>query len=112
MHELAIMQSIVGMVDEAAAGRPVRVVTVEVGALSGVSCDALDFCFDLVAAGTALQGAKLDIRKIPGRNRCAQCGAEFEITSLAAACACGSMRLIRVSGDELNLKSMELEGAA
>ncbi|MGI8840293.1 MAG: hydrogenase maturation nickel metallochaperone HypA [Caulobacteraceae bacterium] len=112
MHEMAIIQSVVSMVEEAAAGRRVRVVTLEVGALSGVSPDALAFSFDLVIEGTALDGARLDIRNIPGRARCLACGAEFETRGLAAACPCGSPRLVRLCGEELNVKSLELEEAA
>src|SRR6478735_3894405 len=74
MHELALTQSIVEMVAEHAQGRTVKRVTLEVGKLTCVMPDALRFCFDLVAAGTALDGAKLDIREIEGRARCATWG--------------------------------------
>ena len=77
MHELALTQSIVEMVAEHAQGRTVKRVTLEVGKLTCVMPDALRFCFDLVAAGTALDGAMLDIREIEGRARCAACGEEF-----------------------------------
>jgi hydrogenase nickel incorporation protein HypA/HybF len=61
MHELAVAESIVSMVDEAAAGRRVRKVTLEIGAGSCVSPEALAFGFGLVAEGTAAQGAELVI---------------------------------------------------
>ena len=77
MHELALTQSIVEMVAKHAQGRTVRRVTLEVGKLTCVMPDALRFCFDLVAAGTALDGARLDIREIEGRARCVTCGEEF-----------------------------------
>ncbi|HEX4534518.1 MAG TPA: hydrogenase maturation nickel metallochaperone HypA [Rhizomicrobium sp.] len=61
MHELAVAQSIVGMVDETAAGRRVRKITIEIGALTCVSREALTFSFSLVAEGTAAEGAELNI---------------------------------------------------
>jgi hydrogenase nickel incorporation protein HypA/HybF len=66
MHELAIAQSIVEMVDETAARQRVRKVTIEIGALTCVSPDALRFSFGLVAEGSAADGAELEIRSVPG----------------------------------------------
>ncbi len=111
MHELAITCSIVELADEAANNRRVRRLTIEVGALSGVMSDAIAFCFDEVARGTALEGATLDIRRIEARARCRDCDAEFVPTALYTPCACGSIRLVWLQGQELNLKSMELEEA-
>ena len=48
--------------------------------------EAIAFCFDVVTAGTALEGAKLEIREIEGRARCASCGAEFATATLFALC--------------------------
>lgn len=112
MHELGITQNIVAIVSEAANGRKVRRVTLEIGELSGVMADAVSFCFDVVAQGTVLEGAELDIRAVPGRARCGDCGAEFDIAALYTPCACGSRRLERLRGEELNVKTMELEEAA
>ncbi len=62
MHELGITRNIVAIVAEAAKGRPVRRVTLEIGKLSGVMSEAIAFCFDVVAQGTPLEGAALEIR--------------------------------------------------
>lgn len=112
MHELSIARNIVSIAARAAEGRPVRCVTVEIGKLSGVMADAIAFCFDVVAEGTSLEGATLDIREIEGRARCKDCGAEFATPELFTPCACGSRDTTRLSGEELNIKSMELEEAA
>jgi hydrogenase nickel incorporation protein HypA/HybF len=109
MHELSISRSIVAAVAEAAGGRQVRRVTLEIGKLSGVMSDAIAFCFDVVAKGTPVEGAELEIREIEGRARCTDCGSEFAIATLGASCACGSRRLVRLQGEELNIKSMEVE---
>jgi hydrogenase nickel incorporation protein HypA/HybF len=112
MHELGITRNIVAIVADAAKGRKVRRVTLEVGELSGVMTDAIAFCFDVVAQDTVLEGAELDIRVIPGRARCSACGAEFETATLYTPCDCGSRRLEQLQGEELNIKTMELEEAA
>lgn len=109
MHEMGIAQSIVAIVAEAAAGRKVARVTLEIGALSAVLPDAIRFCFDVVAEGSALDGAALDIIEIAGRGRCLDCGAEVALAAVFGRCGCGSARLERLAGQELNIKSMELE---
>ncbi len=109
MHELGLTQSIVAIVAEQAAGRKVTRVTLEIGKLSAVMPDAIRFCFDVVAQGSALEGAVLDIIEIPARARCKDCGTEVTLATAAHRCSCGSQRLEMVAGEELNIKSMELE---
>jgi len=112
MHELGITRNIVAIVEDAARGRRVRRVTVEVGQLAGVMADAMAFCFDVVAKGTMLEGATLEIREIPGRAHCNSCGTDFATPDMFTLCRCGSRDSARISGDELKVKSMELEEAA
>ena len=109
MHELGIASSIVELAVEAAGGRKVRRVTVEIGKLSGVLADAVAFCFPEVARGTDAEGAELDIREIDGWARCEACGAEFATLTLPTICACGSPSCRRIRGEELNVKSIEVE---
>ena len=111
MHELGITRNIVSIVEEAAKGRRVRRVTLDVGKLAGVIPDALAFCFDVVAKGTLLAGARLAIHEIAGRCRCRACGAEFESAALYQACACGSHRVEWLAGEELKIREMEVEEA-
>ena len=109
MHELGITRNIVSIVSDAAGGRPVRRVSLEIGKLSGVMPDAIAFCFDVVAAGTPLAGAELDIHQIEGSGECSVCGAEFAMPTLYTPCPCGSRSSMRVRGEELTIKTMELE---
>jgi hydrogenase nickel incorporation protein HypA/HybF len=112
MHELGIARNIVAIVDEAANGRRIRQVVLEIGQLSGVAPDAIRFCFDVVAQGSAADGAVLHINQLQGRARCAACGDEFETPSHLTACACGSRQLVRLQGEEINVRSIVLEEAA
>ena len=112
MHELGITRNIVAIVGEASKGKPVRRVTLEIGKLSGVVADAIVFCFDAVAHGTVVEGATLEILEIEGRARCEICCAEFCVPGFFAACACGSRRLAHIAGEELNIKTIEIEEVA
>ena len=112
MHELGITRNIVAIVSDAARGRTVRKVTLEVGKLSGVMADAIAFCFDVVAKGTALESARLEIIEVEGRARCTECAREFRTEALFTPCTCGSRRLLRLQGEELKIRTMELEEAA
>ena len=87
MHELAITQSVVEAVTERTGTTPVAAVRLRVGRLAGVVPDAMRFCFELVTAGTPLDGAALDIDQPQGSGRCRTCGAEFELTDLILLCA-------------------------
>jgi hydrogenase nickel incorporation protein HypA/HybF len=112
MHELSISRNIVAIVAEAAAGRTVTRVVLEIGKLSGIMPQAIAFCFDVTAQGTAVEGARLEIVEIDGVARCDACAAEFPTASVFGACACGSRRLSLVRGEELSVKAMELEQEA
>jgi hydrogenase nickel incorporation protein HypA/HybF len=109
MHELSITRNIVAIACDAANGRRVLRVTLEVGQLAGVMTDAIEFCFDSVAQGTVIEGAALDIRQIDGRARCRSCGLVFPTPTLFTPCTCGSRLCERLSGQELNIKSIEVE---
>lgn len=109
MHELSITRNIVAIVAGAANGRRVRQVTLDIGVLSAVVPDAVRFCFDVVSAGTPVEGAELVVRSVPAAARCRSCGAEFQVEEAVATCACGSRELALTGGDELMIRTMELD---
>jgi hydrogenase nickel incorporation protein HypA/HybF len=108
MHELAITEEIVSIVSAEAAGAKVTRVVVRVGKLSAVLPDAMRFCFDLCAAGTPAEGARLEIIETPGRGRCRACGAEAVLEGPFESCPCGSAELDWIEGDELRISEMEV----
>ena len=65
MHELAIVEALIEQVRREVhrAGSSGRVTALElaIGRLSGVHCDSLRFAFELLAPGTVVEGAKVDI---------------------------------------------------
>lgn len=108
MHEMAITQSVVAAVCDRMGDRPVRRVCLEVGKLSGVVADSIQFCFDLVTAGTTLEGAVLEIVQPSGQARCRDCGAEFTMNDLLMLCACGSANRELLAGEELRIREVEV----
>ncbi|HEY6787223.1 MAG TPA: hydrogenase maturation nickel metallochaperone HypA, partial [Trebonia sp.] len=82
MHELSICGSIGDIVSRRAAGRPVRVINVRVGQLRQIVPDTLAYCWELVSAGTFLEGSRLAVERVPARLRCRGCGSEAEIGDL------------------------------
>jgi hydrogenase nickel incorporation protein HypA/HybF len=112
MHELAITQGVVDAVTERTGDAPVARVRLRVGRLAGVVPEAMRFCFELVAAGTPLQGAVLDFERPEGRGRCRTCGEDFVLADLILLCSCGSADVEVLAGRELTVASVELAGPA
>ncbi|MGH9413877.1 MAG: hydrogenase maturation nickel metallochaperone HypA [Terriglobales bacterium] len=70
MHELSLAMSLLDGVEEECAARGglhVRAVHLRVGALSGVSIDALTFSYQVASADTALAGTRLLVEESAGR---------------------------------------------
>ena len=111
MHELSLSSAIVNTVVKHAAGRPVSVVSMRIGALRQVVPDTLEFYFDFVSKGTGCEGARLEQELIPARLRCATCAREWEIDVPIFMCpGCGSGDSVEVaSGDEFEVESIQVE---
>jgi hydrogenase nickel incorporation protein HypA/HybF len=110
VHELSLADAVVTIARDHARGRRVTSVEVKVGRLRQVVPDALEFAFELVAAGTEVEGAELRVEHVPVRVQCARCGTESEADDFPLACAdCGSVDVDVITGDELLVESLELE---
>ena len=112
MHEMSMA---IALIEQAEAALPddgalVSRVVVSVGVLSGVDPEALVLAFPLAAEDTRLQGAALDIRRVPASMRCRACGDTTTPDFPFFVCAaCGSDDVDIAAGRELMLESMELE---
>lgn len=108
MHELGIAQEIVSIVAQHAGSGKVTRVVLEIGRHALILPDSIRFCFDLYSEGTVAQGAELEIREVPGRALCRDCGAEVALEQPFGLCDCGSANLKWLSGDEIKVKEMEV----
>ena len=110
MHELAIAESLVAIAERHAAGRRVTRVEIAAGHLRQVVPQALEFAFELVAQGTAVEGAELVIEPVPAAGRCRSCSAESRLDGFPLTCAaCGGWDVEVIAGEELRVESLDLE---
>lgn len=112
MHEMSICESIVETARTVAlqeGASRVTKVRLEIGCFGGVETEALRFGFDVVARGTAVEGAELDIIELPGRAWCFGCLEAHDITARGEPCpACGDHRLSVTGGEVLRIKDLEV----
>jgi hydrogenase nickel incorporation protein HypA/HybF len=114
MHEATLAQNIIEDIERRfekgeIAGR-VRSVSLSVGRLTSVVPENLVFLFQVLAKGSVLEGAQLDIERVPIRARCKACNARFEIEDVYFSCRqCGSPKLEMLSGSELIIESVEVD---
>ncbi len=112
MHELALCQSVVESLREQArvhGFKHVSAVRLEIGALSCVSAEAIDFCFSALTRGTLADGARLELIRLPGEAWCLDCGNLMLLEERHDACnSCGSHRLRIVQGEEMRIKELEV----
>ena len=112
MHEMALTESIVEIAVEAAKEQGAQRVTrvfVDVGALSCVEAEALEFCFAAAAAGTVAEGASLEIKRIAGEGWCAECDRPVALAERFGVCPeCGGSSVRMTAGDELRVRELEV----
>ena len=108
MHELAVAQGVIDTIVDRLGDARVTAVHLQIGQVCGVLPDALRFCFDLVAEGTPVEGARLQISEPAGEARCRTCGTEFTCTGLILLCDCGSADVELHRGHELLISAVEV----
>jgi hydrogenase nickel incorporation protein HypA/HybF len=110
MHEMSITQGIIELCLDHANGRPVLSLDVEIGELSSAVPEAIEFCFEACSRDTLLEGARLNIIKVPGAGYCQECHRETVLLELYASCQhCGSNRVSIVAGEELRVREIEVK---
>ena len=113
MHEMSIAQSILEIVEEYLKeypGKRLKSVTVEVGELTAVVPESLDFCFTAITEETPYAGAKLVIKNIPLTGVCQECNHHFAIKDYNFTCPhCQSTQVKIQGGDELKVSELEVE---
>jgi hydrogenase nickel incorporation protein HypA/HybF len=113
VHELAIAEAVVDIASRHAAGRHVRAIELRIGHLRQVVPSALDYAFEVITAGTELDGVRLEIAEVPARGVCRECGVVSTMREFPLQCSrCEGLDLEVVSGEELLVDALELEEAA
>ena len=113
MHELSIAVSLIDAASEEIAtlgSIQVEAVRLRLGPLAGVVKDALLFSFEIAAAGTALEGVRLEIEDVPVTIWCGPCSAQRTIATLSSRrCpSCDTPAADIVTGNELQLVGLQI----
>jgi hydrogenase nickel incorporation protein HypA/HybF len=113
MHEMSLCEGVLQVIEAEARAQHflrVRRVRLEVGALACVEPEAMHFSFDAVTRGTLAQGAKLEIIRVAGEAWCLSCARAVSVDRRYENCPdCGSVLLQLTGGEELKIKSLEVE---
>ena len=113
MHELSIAMGIVDIAEkEVKKINASRVVVIEldIGDLSGVEMEALDFAWETATKGTVLENAERIVNRIKAKAKCMQCGFDYDVEALYDACPeCKCYFKDIYQGKELRVKSLEIE---
>ena len=114
MHEVTIVQSVIEQVEQQVDrcghdGRVTRL-NLSVGRLSGVNVDSIRFAFEMLAPGTLLEAAALEIAEPAAVCCCRACGRRTEIDELEFECpVCASGEITVEGGRDLLIRTIELE---
>ena len=112
MHEMALAESLLGIVIDAARTHDARIVTavrLELGVLSHIEPEAMRQCFDIVKRASVAGDARLEIHTIDGEAWCMPCAKRVPLARRGAACpACGSYQLQVARGHEMRVMDIEI----
>jgi hydrogenase nickel incorporation protein HypA/HybF len=113
MHELSLAHSILSIAENAVSGNPGARITgvgLQVGELSSIEIESLEFAFSVIKSGSILENAALHIDIVKGEAECMDCKNIFPISSFATCCPtcnCYSVKILR--GREMRVLHLEME---
>lgn len=110
MHELSIAQSVVELAEDVALKEQadsILSIDIEIGTLSGVVREALEFALEITVKNTKLENAKINYLKMIGKAECNSCNFKFETNDLLAFCPkCKQANFRILDGKQLRIKSL------
>lgn len=113
MHEMSITLGIVKIAEEEVNKRGAKFVSeivLEIGELSGIELDSLEFVWPAAVKETVLENAKRVIDYKEGKGNCIDCDTVFKVHSLSDECPkCGSYFKSIVQGKEMRVVTLTLE---
>ena len=88
----------------------VKAIELEIGSMSGVEMDSLEFAWPMAVKDTVLENARRDIDYIEAKARCLECETEFDLEHIYDECPnCKSYFKDIFRGKELRVKALEIE---
>ena len=114
MHEFGLVISMIDLAEEAArkeGASTIEAIHVEIGALSGVVPEALEFAFGGAREGTMAATARLEVTYLPAIAYCATCQSEFELDNrfgIAMCPTCDTPSADLRQGREMHVSHLEV----
>ncbi len=112
MHELSVAIGIVNIAEKEtkkANKTKVELIELEIGSLSGVELDSLEYVWNVAVKGTVLENAKKKIDYIEALAKCLECESVFEVKNVYDNCPkCKSYFKNIIKGKELRVISLEV----
>ena len=113
MHEMGIMSGVLDSVNAAAQNAQAECVTkiiLNIGEMTEIIQDSLEFAFQVMSEGTLSEGAELVIKTVTPHSICLDCGHEFNHDRFHRTCPeCGSYSTSMTRGRELDIESIEVD---
>jgi hydrogenase nickel incorporation protein HypA/HybF len=113
MHELSIAHSILSIAEKAIPANNDSVVSgigLQIGELSGIEIDALEFAFSIIKRDTLFNNAELDIQLVKGEAECLDCKAIFPISNYGTSCPqCQSYSMQILKGKEMKVLNITVD---
>ncbi len=112
MHELSIALGIVKIAEDETAkvnAAKVTKIELEIGVLSGIEIESLNFVWESAVQDTVLEKAEKEITVIEGCGKCIDCNTEFDMENIYDCCPkCNSNFKGILKGKELKVKALEV----
>lgn len=113
MHEIWLCKSILEIIHQKVREKNcvrVKKVYLEMGALAAIDKSSLILSFTVITQGTVAENAELEIINVPGEGLCTTCQINVPLNQYFDLCrSCGNAILTIIKGEELRVKSMEVE---
>ncbi len=113
MHEFSLAGEVIRLAEREAAKHAalsVTEITIEVGNFSGVEADAFNEALMIVAEGTVMADASINLIRIAGKGMCPSCNREFEMNHRMDTCPeCNSFPSEIRGGTEFRVVSLVIE---
>lgn len=113
MHELSIAQSVLSIAENAMPENNKATVTsvgLQIGELSSIEIDSLEFAFSVIKLNTILNNAELIIEVIKGEAECNECKTIFPACSFGSCCPhCQSYSKKIIKGREMRVLNIVID---
>jgi hydrogenase nickel incorporation protein HypA/HybF len=114
MHELSVALRIVEALDQELASEPedlvVSTVALQIGTLTNIVPEALEFSWEMATEGSLLRGSTLDIQVVAATGYCQGCQREQTLTNLQSMrCPVCHEPITQITGgNELEILTVEV----